>query len=163
MPIKGKVFRPISFHQTRKNNKTFEISLFSHEGSKKSSKIRLDFAVNDFVFFHCHFHVRFSKQHWVVKTFFFSVDKISCKCEGNVFQKKRLIVTKKQTSPFSSFKSLLVTRKLHLLRIIFRDDARPFVNTSKFILPKHCFICRTRWQKHFFNSWKNESWLFLIF
>ena len=44
-----------------------------------------------------------------------------------------------------------------------RDDARPFVNTSKLVLPKHCFICRTRWQKHFFNSWKNESWLFLIF
>jgi len=58
------------------------------------------------------------------------VDKISCKCEGNVFQKKRLIVTKKQTSPFSSFKSLLVTRKLHLLRNLVRDDATPFVNTS---------------------------------
>ena len=28
---------------------------------------------------------------------FFSVDKISCKCEGNVFQKKRLIVTKKKS------------------------------------------------------------------
>ena len=74
----------------------FEISSFSQERSKKCSKIRLDFAGNDFVFFHCHFHVLFSKQHWVVNTFF-SVDKISCKCEGNVFQKKRLIVTKKKS------------------------------------------------------------------
>ena len=81
---------------------------------------------------------------------FFSVDKFSCKCEGNVFQKKRLIVTKK-TSPFSSFKSLLQKTSSPTKH---RDDARPFVNTSKLFLPKHCFICRSRWQKHFFNSWK---------
>ena len=67
------------------------------------------------------------------------------------FSKEKTHCDGKKTSPFSSFKSLLVTRKLHLLRNIVRDDARTFVNTSKLVLPKHCFICRTRWQEHFFQ------------
>ena len=86
----------------KKKYTIFEISSFSQIRIQKSSKMRLDFAVNDFVFFHCHFHVRFLKQHWVVNTFFFicSVDKISCKCEGNVFQKKRVIATEQKNKSF---------------------------------------------------------------
>ena len=67
----------------------FEISSFSQERSKKCSKIRLDYAGNDFVFFHCHFHVLFSKQHWVVNTFFF--------CGQNQLQVWRKCFSKEKT------------------------------------------------------------------
>ena len=142
----------------KKKYTIFEISSFSQIRVQKSSKMRLDFAVNDFVFFHCHFHVRFLKQHWVVNTFFFCLfcGQNQLQVWRKCFSKEKTHCDGKKTSPFSSFKSLLVTRKLHFLRNIFRDDARPFVNTSKLVLPKHCFICRTRWQKHFFNSLKNS-------
>ena len=79
------------------------------------------------------------------------------------FSKEKTHCNEKKTSPsVSSFKSLSVTRKLHLQRNIVRDDARPFVNTSKLFLPKHCFICRSRWQKDFFNSFKNSLFFLTV-
>ena len=74
----------------KKKYTIFEISSFSQIRVQKSSKMRLDFAVNDFVFFHCHFHVRFLKQHWVVNTFFLF-------CEQNQLQVWRKCFSKEKT------------------------------------------------------------------
>ena len=131
----------------------FEISSFSKKGQK--SVLKYDLTLLEMILFS--FTVIFTSffqsniELWI--HFFFLWTKSVASVKEMFFKRKDSCWRKKKSFfILLQFKSLLVTRKLHLLRNIVRDDARAFVNTSKLVLPKHCFICRTRWQKHFFNS-----------
>ena len=90
------MFRPISFHQTRHNIYFSKFLRFPKKGQK--SVLKYDLTLLEMILYS--FTVIFTSffqsniELWI---HFFSVDKISCKCEGNVFQKKRLIVTKKKS------------------------------------------------------------------
>ena len=73
----------------KKKYTIFEISSFSQIKVQKSSKMRLDFAVNDFVFFHCHFHVRFLKATLSCEYFFLFCGQIQLQVWRKCFSKEK--------------------------------------------------------------------------
>ena len=95
-----------------------------------------------------------------------SVDKFSCKCEGNVFQKKRLIVTKKkqvlQFHPSKVFQwpENFISNETSFVMmqdLLWTHQNFSFQNTVSFVGQddKRIFSTRSKILSFFFNGWWN--------